>query len=248
MKKLKAVATVAASAALFVTAFSGVASAHVAIPTFLSLGTNLMVCNNHGPADLLLDGPQTHRSWTAAAGECRTFQNLAAGLYQIGEQTEADEPSEPCDAAPASSTAPREHPGYPLCFGTGYYTHHIDVFGPGETKTPAPGFGGIYNNKYRGPVAPVYVRSAPESGHGIPGLSCIGPVVAINSNLPTGADTGKTCDPPSPIPGGGNPNNYGIAGTNPSNSSDTGGNLNPRGGSLNFVVVVLQMHRATGHI
>jgi len=239
MRKFTVPATLAVTTTLLATVASGVASAHITVPTSIPLGTTLMVCTNHGDTDVLVDGP-VHRSWHYVSGQCRMFQNLHAGQYWIGEQSEIDEPSEPCDAAPETTfpnggkkTLPREHPGYPLCNGYGYYTHHIDVIRPGETIAPGPGLNGQDNTKFRPPVAPVYVNAAPFSGHGVTGLSCLGPIDPNNSNMPTGAATGKACDADS---------------TAATNADGQTVNATPTRGTLNFTVVVLQMHRATGHI
>jgi hypothetical protein len=146
-------ATTGITAAFAATMFSGIASAHVVLPTTLPATTNLMVCTVHGTADTIVEGP-VHREAIALNG-CTTYQDLPPGDYTIGAQEEKDEPPAPCDAAPAFGSTTQDHPGYPLCFGYGYYAHHIEV------DRPYQGYTDGTTGKFQPPTALIHVDAAP---------------------------------------------------------------------------------------
>jgi hypothetical protein len=266
MNKIKAVALVASAAALLTTALSGVASAHISPPATLPANTNLMVCTNHGIADIVITGPQ-HRTVqavgrpavgaTPAVPGCQLFQNIQEGDYVIGSQEEKEEEPAPCRA---QADADPTHAGYPLCFGYGYFTHHIEVDRPGSVQFPGA--------KFEPPTADVRVTpitdgTAPTPGApptlgekfcdptevSITALTAAGYTVVDATNTPiTGfpaAYTGPyTCTHHVGIP---------AVGTTPANPAGGAGDLvDPLGilpgKVLNFTVVILHMHQAYGHI
>jgi hypothetical protein len=252
MNKFK-VALVASAAALVTTAFSGVASAHISVPTSLPANTNLMVCTNHGIADIVITGPQ-HRTVQAvgrgaspgpAVAGCQLFQNMQTGDYVIGSQEEKEEEPPPCRAQ--ADTDPT-HQAYPLCFGYGYFTHHIEVDRPGSVQFPGA--------KFEPPVADVHIgditdgngptfANPPQLGEkfcdptevSITAFTTAGYTVkdvggATVTTFPTSYNGPYTCTHATVV---GDP----IA-------SDPWGVT--VGKVLNFTVVILHMHQAYGHI
>jgi hypothetical protein len=227
MNRIKAVVTMASTAAILATAFSGVASAHISPPTALPANTNLMVCANHGTTDIVIAGP-VFRTVKGANG-CYTFQNLPAGDYTIGSQEEKEEEPAPCRAAADADPA---HAAYPLCFGYGFFTHHIEVDRPGSTQYPGA--------KFEPPVAEVHVGDIPDgTAPTPPAPPALGPRFCDTATVSSSAlsAVGYTVDT-SVVPN--------VCSRTTADGLDPLGIL--PGKDLNITVVELHLHQAYGHI
>ena len=132
----------------------------------------------------------------------------------------------------AQADADPTHAGYPLCFGYGYFLHHIEVNRPGSTQYPGA--------KYEPELASVYVNDITDG---------TAPTPAVAPALGSGFCDSATVSGSSLTAAG-----YTVStATTPNTCSRTAPDgLDPLGilpnKVLNFTVVILHMHQAYGNI